>query len=75
VTELTWVAHAFRVLATVFESPAVAAHPLRHRRELCLPVTSAVCSISPKWAGDEKFVAVKRRDQHAKRVRYPEPPR
>ena len=63
-TELTWVAHAFRVLATVF-----------HRRELCLPVTSAVCSISPKWAGDEKFVAVKHRDQHTKRVRYSEPPR
>jgi hypothetical protein len=64
--QIAWVAHASRVLATVFESPAVASHPLRHRREL---FESANPFRTASQSG--KFVAVEHRDQHTRRVRYP----
>ncbi len=50
------VAHASRVLATV-----------SHRRELCEDLAA-----SPTLPRPEKFVAVRHRDQHPRRVRYPE---
>ena len=54
--EIAWVAHAFPSLATVF-----------HRREL---FENANASRTTSRSG--KFVAVEHRDQHTRRVRYPD---